>query len=324
MNDQSKKWFSGIENIIDEPLKFKYKLDIGENAYRTLRLKNTFIKAWDAAGVASTTAGLATSSTIATTFFAPSGLTGFFGLATASTPVGWVIAAGVIGGGAWLGITYYFEKSTDKRTKVIPDFINTPLDVLALGLFDLSTPLALKVADIDGHIDDTELELISSFFINEWGYNEEFVHEGLKFNKKHIDNYRLKEIAQNLADLQKENPDCNYSSMTENIISFLETIMEADGIIDEREEMAIEQVKRIFEETDRLSIKKIVKRGLKTVSEKTGKATVIISKTVKGTTNTIGGTATQTWGFISESSGTIGKKSINLFGKIKSKYTSSE
>lgn len=44
--------------------------------------------------------------------------------------------------------------------------------------------------------------------------------------------------------------------MTRNIIPFLEAIIKADGIIDKREEIAIEQVKIIFEETGKFSIKK--------------------------------------------------------------------
>ena len=60
--------FESIENIVAEPLKFKAKLNIGEDAYTSLRVKNKVFEAWDAAGVAVTAAAVAKSSTVATAF----------------------------------------------------------------------------------------------------------------------------------------------------------------------------------------------------------------------------------------------------------------
>lgn len=45
-----------IEAIILAPLNFKAKLTIGEDAYTSLRVKNTVLQVWDVAGVATTVA----------------------------------------------------------------------------------------------------------------------------------------------------------------------------------------------------------------------------------------------------------------------------
>ena len=122
MNSQShKEWFNGLESIIDEPLKFKAKLSIGEEAYASLRLKNHLLEVWDVAGIAGTAATIAKSSFIASRFFAPSGFLAVIGIgSSATTPVGWVIAASVVTSGAWFGITRYFKDGTADRVTVIP------------------------------------------------------------------------------------------------------------------------------------------------------------------------------------------------------------
>ena len=63
--------------------------------------------------------------------------------------------------------------------------------------------------------------------------------------------------------------------MSQEILTFLEEIMQADGKIDEREEMAIEKVQSIFKEVNQLSPKKIVKSGWDSI---TGKIRKIVSK----------------------------------------------
>ena len=105
MNTQDRTdWFQNIETIVAEPLNFKAKLAIGEDAYTSLKVKNAAFQAWEVAGVATTAVVVAKSSVVASTFFAPTGFLAAIGFGTAVTPVGWVIAAGVVTGGAWVGI----------------------------------------------------------------------------------------------------------------------------------------------------------------------------------------------------------------------------
>jgi len=270
VDEQKDRWFSDIDEIVIEPLKFKAKLGIGENAYASLRMKNALYKVWDVGGVSGTAVMAVKSTAVASTFFAPTGFLSAIGFgATAVTPIGWVVAAGIISGGAWMGVTSYVKKKSDGQVTTIPNFINTPLDVLALGLFDLIAPLALKVAVIDGEIDPEERRTIGTYFVKEWGYDPEFIDRGLTFIETKLSAFSIKSLAKTLAEFQKQNPDCNFKSMAKEILDFLRNVIEADGIVDEREEMAIEKVEGIFRDASKISLSKTTQSGWKTVSNAT-------------------------------------------------------
>lgn len=269
MKNQEDIFFDDVDSVIQEPIKFKIKLNIGEDAYTSLRLKNLAFETWDTAGAALTAASIAKSSAVASAFFAPKGILAVIGIGTAVTPVGWIIAAGFVAGGTWLGISRFTKKSSTDRVTVIPNFINTPIDVLGLGLFNLIAPLAMKIAHIDDDFDKKEKDLISNYFINEWGYDPKFIDEGLVLIESKIREFSIKELAQTLAEFKNKNPDCNYKSMSQEIIKFLKEITEADGRVDEREEMAIERVEAIFKAAGKVSIKKTAKSGIFAITKKT-------------------------------------------------------
>lgn len=247
------KWFEGVDDVVKDELRFKSKLGIGEDAYTSTRVKKTVFEAWDIAGVAATGAQVASSAFVAQKFFAAPSLLAAIGIGTAATPIGWIIAASVVSGGAWLGITRYLKDDNGKTT-VIPHFINTPVDVLGLGLFDLMAPLAMKVAAVDGHVDESEIDVINHYFVRRWGYSEHFVDRGLEFVSRRLNDYDIKTAAATLAAFARDNPDCKANVMLADIKSTLRDVMEADGRIDEREEMAIERVEKMFAEEMRFSL----------------------------------------------------------------------
>jgi len=233
-------------------------------------VKNTVFEAWDTLGAAGAAVSVAKTSVIATSFFTPTGWLAAIGIGTAVTPIGWVVAAGVVTGGAWLGVTRYLKNNTESRVTVIPDFINTPLDALALGLFDLMAPLALKVADIDGDIHKSERELIEAYFIKQWGYDPNFVREGMAYTESNLSNFSIEVVARALAEYKKENPDCNFQVMTKEMLRFLNEIIEADNKIDEREKMVIQYIESIIREVGELSLQKKAKEGWGFLKEKVG------------------------------------------------------
>lgn len=260
-NQDQTNWFQDIETIISEPLNFKAKLSIGEDAFTSLKVKNAAFQAWEVAGVATTAAVVAKSSVVASTFFAPSGFLAAIGIGTAATPVGWVIAAGVVTGGAWVGITRYLKKASASRVTVIPKFINTPLDVLALGLFDLLAPLALKVSVVDGNIDAAKRKLIHDYFVREWGYDPDFVTEGIKYTESRINEFSSKQLAQTLAEFTRENRDCNFSMMSQEILGFLGNIVAVDGQLDQRQAREIGKIRVIFKAAGKYSLKRKIQAG---------------------------------------------------------------
>ena len=146
--------FEGVTQVIADSLRFKRKLAIGEDAYTSIKLGRAITKIWDVGGVAAAGAGVATSATVAGTFFATKGLLASIGLgAAAVTPVGWVVAAAVVSGGAYYGVTHALGRYTGSRVEVIPRYINSPIDQLGAALLDMMGALSIKVALMDGKID---------------------------------------------------------------------------------------------------------------------------------------------------------------------------
>lgn len=280
-------WADGIKTIVCDPLRFKLKLDIGEEAYTSLRMKKYFLDAVDAGSGAMTGFGIAQSSVVASTFFAKSGFLSAIGIGAAATPVGWAIAAGMVGAGLSVALGKYFVRGSSSRVHTIPEFINTPLDILALGLFDLIAMLSVKVATIDGEFAISERDLIKQYFSGDWGYDPEFVEAGLVEIERVSDDHSIKQVALKLAEFKKGNPDCNYSSMSEEIIRFLTEVSEVDGILDEREEMAVERVKRIFDEVGTFSLTKTAKDGINLAVDGGKKGVETISSGVGSVAETI-------------------------------------
>ena len=260
-NQNQIDWFDNIDTIVAEPLNFKSKLAIGEDAYAELKLKNAAIQAWDVAGVATTAAIIAKSSAVASTFFAPTGFLALLGIGAAVTPVGWVIAASVITGGTWMGITRYLKKSSDSRLTVIPKFINTPLDVLALSLFDLLAPLALKVATTEPKIDSTKQNMIHQYFVKEWGYDPEFTSEGIKYTASKLNEFSIDELTQALAEFAGRNRDCNFRAMSQEILGFLRNIGDLEGQVNSPEAMAVDRIEAIFKKANKRSFRRKAQAG---------------------------------------------------------------
>lgn len=264
-------WFQDIETIVSTPLNFKAKLAIGEAAYTSLKVKNAVVQVWDVAGVATSAAVVAKSSVVASTFFAPTGFWAALGFGTAVTPIGWVIAAGVITGGAWFGITRHLKNSSASRVTVVPNFINTPLDVLALGLFDLMAPLAMKVAEVDGGIDESKRGLIRDYFVKQWGYDPKFVVAGTNYIESTLDQLSIKQLAQTMAEFASENRDCNFKLMSHEILGFLRQVVEVDGQLDPQDAKAIEKIEAIFNRANKFSVGKKLRAGWGSARKTTGR-----------------------------------------------------
>jgi uncharacterized tellurite resistance protein B-like protein len=239
--------FAGATAVVADPLRFKARLGIGARAYGMLRLRDAAFEAWDAAGAAATGAAVAASPAVATTFFGASGFWAAIGLGgAAATPVGWIVLAAAVSGGAWFGLSRALKGAGRDKVTVIPHVIATPLDVLALGLFELFAPLALKVAAVDGAVTARERQAIADYFADVWGYDPGFVQPALAWTEDRLDGHSIKALAAALAAFQGRHPDCDARAMGAEILRFLQAVAEVDGALDEREEMAVERIAAIF------------------------------------------------------------------------------
>lgn len=262
-----------LDGVIADPLKFKRRLRIGEDAYAVLRLKNSLQGLWDTGGVAATGATVAASKVVATTFFASTasgGVLSALGIgAAAATPVGWVLAAAAASGGVYYGVNRLVRRHQAAFVDTIPRFINTPIDLLGMQLLDLLGALALRVARIDGAVAAEERATIQRHFIEEWGYSRDYVVAALDILETGSDQTRVKAVATDLAQFQASSPDCNAEAMQSELLAFLREVMEADGVLDEREELAIDAIADVFQKERAITLAK-VGRSLSDLSAKTG------------------------------------------------------
>tara|TARA_B100000678_G_scaffold289625_1_gene300611 strand:- start:470 stop:1393 length:924 start_codon:yes stop_codon:yes gene_type:complete len=242
--------FASVDRVVADPVRFKLRLGIGEEAYASLRLKNNVLKVWDIGSWGGTGAAVASSKVVASTFFAPTGFMALIGLGTAATPIGWVVAAAVTSAGAYYGVTRLFGRYAGSRVDTIPKFINTPIDVLGAALLDLMGGLAIRVAAIDGEIDDREIETIVDHFVADWGMDRDYVEQALSVFQANIAKATIKELAGELARFMAVNPDCNATAMSASLTAFLRDIAMADGRIDEREDLAIDAIAGVMAQSE--------------------------------------------------------------------------
>lgn len=254
MADDILTGFEGVERVVADDLRFKLRLGIGDEAYTSIKLGKRLYKLWDVSGVAATGAAAAASAPVASTFFAGGGLLSALGFgAAAVTPVGWVAAAAVATGGAYYGVTRLLNSYSDSRVQVIPTFINTPIDELGMSLLDLMGTLAVKLAEIDGHHDTRERDAIRDHLVGDWGYDPTYVERALDLLVANSGRQTLREATSALAEFKRSNPDCNYAAMHAELVRFLREVAAADGVLDEREEMAIEKIDAILAEAGSVS-----------------------------------------------------------------------
>lgn len=233
------------EVVVNEPLKFKAKLGIGDRAYGLLRAREKMTTFSEAIGIGATASSVAASGTVASTFFASSGFMAStlstIGLgAAAATPIGWVIAAGVISGGAYLGVSNVFEKSKDNGLVVVPKYINTPLDVIAVALIELMLPVSLKIAHADGGMKPSEQRAIQNFFCDDWGYNPGFVSRLISEYRHQIDGVSYSRLATSLGTYCAESKDCDKQAIMTGFIEHLREVIEADNVIHEQEKAQLD------------------------------------------------------------------------------------
>ena len=239
---------NNVDLVVEDSTKFKLKLGIGEDAYTSLKLAKTLQSLWDMKGAAGAGAVAAASPAVATTFFASTaGPLSFLGIgAAAATPVGWVMGAAILSGGAYYGAMRMLGNFNSSRVDTIPKFINTPIDLLGATIFDMMAGLSLKVSSLSHEIEVAERSAIAAYFVEEWGLSEEYVLAAIPVIEASIQDKRLKEMASSLAEFQLENPDCNPNAMRKDIKAFLEEIAFADGDYNEVEELAIEAVENVL------------------------------------------------------------------------------
>ena len=218
------------EEIIADDLRFKSRLGIGEEEYNYLKRKKNLADFVGAIGVGGAAVGVASSSTVATTFFPASGFLAMLGFgAAATTPIGWVIGAGVLVGGAYLGASKLLGAGKDEKFTRVPKHINTPLDLIADELLGFMLPLSLRIAISDGQIIKSEIDAIVDHYVKDWGYSRVFVDMAIRETENNIGSMSYERLSESLSKYCGKNPDCNQKAIVEFLLGHLEEVTEAGG-----------------------------------------------------------------------------------------------
>ena len=222
--------YNEAEEIIAHDLIFKSRLGIGEEEYKSLKVGENLAK-WFGTGVAASAGALgAAHPLVAASFFPAKGVLATFGLgATATTPIGWVIGAGVLVGGAYLGASKLLGAGKDEKFTRVPKHINTPLDLIADELLGFMLPLSLRIAISDGQIIKSEIDAIVDHYVKDWGYSRVFVDMAIRETENNIGSMSYERLSESLSKYCGKNPDCNQKAIVEFLLGHLEEVAEAGG-----------------------------------------------------------------------------------------------
>lgn len=226
----------GVEQVVAEPLRFKAKLAIGEDAYQSLRMVNRAREMWDVLGATAAGAAVAKSGLVASTFF----------VGSAATPIGWVAVAALASGGACYGMYRLLSSSRGERVIEIPKYLNTPLDTLGLAMFDLIAPLSLRLAAVDGQVEPAERDHLTRHLVDEWGLNRAFVEQALVAIEPGLAGSSLEALATEGAGFLHLNPDCNHRAIAADLGQFLRAMLQAGGPLTVEETEALDTVVRLL------------------------------------------------------------------------------
>lgn len=227
----------GVDQVVAEPLRFKARLAIGENAYQSLRMINRTRELWDVLGAAGAGAAVAKTGMAASL------------LGASATPIGWVAFAALASGGACYGLYRLLGNTRGSRVIEIPKYLNTPLDTLGLAIFDLIAPLSLRLAAVDGDIDAAERAHLVRHLVEDWGLHRGFVEQAVAAIEPGAADGELDQMAREGAEFLHANPDCNHAAIVTDLSAFFRDLLLAGGPLDAAEEAALTQVSGLLSVT---------------------------------------------------------------------------
>ena len=242
--DEVKNFFTReTEKIIDDDLRFKNKLNLGEDAYAYLKTAHNLKDFLEVIAIGGCAAGGSYAAWLASLgFFAKLGLA----MGIVSTPVGWVAGAGALGALAGVGVKKFFRKARQKSMIEIPKFISRPLDILAECIAELLIPIGVKMALSDGEFAASERKALEDYFHDEWGFNRYYIGERINKITSDIDKYDYSQLKQDLKQIAKNNKELKYNVMVDEILNIARMIVHADGVLQNKESQELYKLESIL------------------------------------------------------------------------------
>lgn len=95
----------------------------------------------------------------------------------AATPIGWLAAGAGVG---YLGMKFLNKSKNSIESNLYEKtakYISCPMDKVAMGLCQLTMPIAIAAAHSDGKYSGDEREVIVNHFVQKWGLNSKAVND---------------------------------------------------------------------------------------------------------------------------------------------------
>lgn len=220
---------------------------MGAGAFATVIIAERVKELLGVISAASAGAGAATSATVASTFFASGWMTTLGLTAFATTPVGWVVGAAVISGGAYFGVTRVVARYRASRVDSIPRFLNSNIDLLGMAILDALGAVALRVAAADGAVTRAESERLAEYFVDEWGFDHAYARWALSELERGLNAADLATCVGNLVGIARLHPDCSTELLRLELVNLLQEVAESDGRVCANERGLMNEVQRLLD-----------------------------------------------------------------------------
>ena len=250
---------SDIVKILDHPLLFKSKLNIGSEAFRYLSAAKNLSSFLEMAS-----GGIAAAGATAIAWYAGLGTFGKLALGAGlfvTWPIEWIGLAGAGGLGAVFGGKKLLNRAKKNCVDEVPKFINTPLDLLSISVFEILAPISVKIAKSDSEFCEEEIEYILNYFLNEWGYNRHFVERSILEMSQNADNISFDKLGKILTKVCQRAKDLKHDYVKTEIIRLARDVIAADGQIKLTEQNALKQLENSLSK-DSNKGQKIFKKAL--------------------------------------------------------------
>ena len=217
--------------VVQDTEKFRMKLQIGSDAFKTL----TQLKTVGKGGLVALSGGGAWAMSYAAWYaslgsLAKLGL--FFGVV--STPGGWLLASGTFGAALMYGALRIYSKVKRATVVEVPLFINTPVDILGASICALFCPVLLRIAHADDSFEEQERALIKDYFVRDWGISERYIDQLIHKVSNDQSNFTYGKLRAGLKKAQASG-DIKYEIMADEIIRTAESVMNLDGTAHHKE-----------------------------------------------------------------------------------------
>lgn len=240
--DEIDDLFNNTPVIIDDDIKFKHKLQLGDDAYKNLKTAKKFK---DLTGALIVGVGAFCASYLVWRIYLAGTLSNLasdvgFG---SGPPYGRFFFFGVCFFFLTIFVKKLFKKADEKTMHKIPKFLDTPLNIVALTLSEIFIVPAIKIATVDGVFSKEEEDYIKSYFVNDWGFNKKFIDNCVESGRKKIGcNYD--DYVKSLQNICSNSKELKFKTIANELISFLDNIIKSDAKVTPEESESYNKFKK--------------------------------------------------------------------------------